>query len=86
MCANYLNCPVPPKSFPKEELTACIGSLFSNLEDRNADVRKNASDAVLGVMMHVGFSPMASVCEKLKVSGLSDIQKKCLNLLVIVVR
>lgn len=57
---------IPPKSFPKEELTACIGSLFANLEDRNADVRKNASDAVLGIMMHVGFSPMASTCEKLK--------------------
>lgn len=57
---------IPPKSFPKEELTACVGSLFANLEDRNADVRKNASDAVLGIMMHVGFSPMASACEKLK--------------------
>lgn len=57
---------IPPKSFPKEELTACISSLYSNLEDRNADVRKNASDAVLGIMMHVGFSPMASACEKLK--------------------
>lgn len=58
---------VPPKSFPKEELTACISSLYSNLEDRNADVRKNASDAVLGIMMHIGFGPMSSACEKLKV-------------------
>lgn len=46
---------VPLKTIPKEELIACVPHLYSNLEDRNADVRKNASEAVLGIMIHLGM-------------------------------
>uniref|UniRef100_A0A1B6CWX2 TOG domain-containing protein n=1 Tax=Clastoptera arizonana TaxID=38151 RepID=A0A1B6CWX2_9HEMI len=65
---------IPVKSIPKDEVLACIGTLFANLEDRNADVRKNASEAVLGVMMHVGYGPMSSACEKLKPGSQSVIK------------
>lgn len=53
---------------PKEELLICIPHLYANLEDRNADVRKNAQDAVLGIMIHLGYDSMAKQVEKLKVS------------------
>lgn len=46
---------VPHKAIPKEELVACVPHLYSNLEDRNADVRKNAGEAVLGIMIHLGM-------------------------------
>lgn len=55
------------KSVPREELMICIPHLYSNLEDRNADVRKNAQEAVLGVMMHTSYETMAKQTEKLKV-------------------
>ncbi|XP_017785300.1 PREDICTED: cytoskeleton-associated protein 5 [Nicrophorus vespilloides] len=54
------------KSVPKEEMVICIPYLFSNMEDRNADVRKNANEAVLGIMIHVGYESMAKQLEKLK--------------------
>ncbi|KAG8312018.1 hypothetical protein J6590_031481 [Homalodisca vitripennis] len=54
------------KTVPKEEMVACIPVLLANLEDRNADVRKNAAEAVLGVMMHTGYGPLYSACDKLK--------------------
>lgn len=54
------------KSVPKEELVACIPILYANLEDRNADVRKNAQEAVLGIMIHLGYESMLKQTEKLK--------------------
>lgn len=36
------------------------------MEDRNADVRKNAQDAVLGIMIHLGYETMVKQTEKLK--------------------
>ncbi|KAF5285627.1 hypothetical protein FQR65_LT13108 [Abscondita terminalis] len=54
------------KSVPKEELLACIPHLYSNLEDRNAEVRKNAQEAVLGFMIHLGYECMNKQTEKLK--------------------
>lgn len=55
------------KSVPKEELVICIPHLYSNLEDRNADVRKNAQEAVLGFMIHLSYESMVKQTEKLKV-------------------
>ncbi|XP_044737477.1 protein mini spindles isoform X3 [Chrysoperla carnea] len=57
---------VKPKSFPREELISIIPHLYSNLEDRSADVRKNAQEAVLGVMLHLGYESMLKQTEKLK--------------------
>ncbi|XP_015517850.2 protein mini spindles isoform X1 [Neodiprion lecontei] len=54
------------KQIPKEELTVCLPYLFSNLEDRNSDVRKNAQEAVLGYMIHLSYDTMARASEKLK--------------------
>lgn len=58
---------IKPKSFPREELISIIPHLYSNLEDRSADVRKNAQEAVLGVMLHLGYESMLKQTEKLKV-------------------
>lgn len=56
----------PVKSISKDELMVCIPHLYSNLEDRNADVRKNAQEAILGIMIHVGYETMVKQTEKLK--------------------
>lgn len=60
---------IPVKSIPKEELLACVPHLYSNLEDRNADVRKNAGEAILGIMIHLGYESMAKQVEKVKPSS-----------------
>ncbi|XP_043480677.1 protein mini spindles [Leptopilina heterotoma] len=57
---------IPVKQIPKEELTICLPILYSNLEDRNSDVRKNAQEAVLGFMIHLSFEAMSRFTEKLK--------------------
>lgn len=58
--------PIPVKQISKEELLACLPHLYSNLEDRNSDVRKNAQEAVLGFMIHLSYEGMARQTEKLK--------------------
>ena len=40
--------------------------MYSNLEDRNSDVRKNAQEAVLGFMLHLSYEAMLRHTEKLK--------------------
>ncbi|XP_069680440.1 protein mini spindles isoform X4 [Periplaneta americana] len=57
---------LPPKSIPKDELLVCLPHLYSNVEDRNADVRKNAQEAILPFMIHLGYVTMAKATEKLK--------------------
>lgn len=47
----------------------CIPYLYTNLEDRNADVRKNAQEAVFGIMLHTSYEAMSKQTEKLKVSS-----------------
>lgn len=64
----------PPKSIPKEELTAMVPHLYAHLCDRNADVRKNSNEAVLGVMIHLGFEPMVRALDKQKPASKKDIQ------------
>ena len=53
------------KAIAKDELTACLSVLFSALEDRSADVRKAAQDAIPGFMKHLGFPAMTKATEKL---------------------
>nr|XP_024218942.1 protein mini spindles [Halyomorpha halys] len=66
---------IPPKTIQKEELMACLPTLYSNLEDRNADVRKNACEAVLGFMLHLGFTNMIRACENIKGSGGTQVKQ-----------
>lgn len=65
ICCNF-EFSVATKSISKEELLICIPHLYSSLEDRNADVRKNSQEAVLGIMIHVGYEQMVKQTEKLK--------------------
>ncbi|CAB3384794.1 Hypothetical predicted protein [Cloeon dipterum] len=53
------------KRIPKEELIACVPHLLVCVEDRNADVRKNAQDAILPMMIHTGYEPMVRQTQKL---------------------
>lgn len=59
------------KNVPKDELIACLPYLYTNLEDRNADVRKSANEAVYGFMIHLSYQTMFHACEKVKVTNYS---------------
>lgn len=63
---NHLS--APAKSINKEEIHACTQYLFMALEDRNADVRKGANEAVLPFMIHIGYEGMMKHICKVKVS------------------
>lgn len=65
---------IPPKSISKDELLSIMPHLYTNIIDRNADVRKNANDAVLGMMIHLGYDSMFKAVEKQKPSSKKDIQ------------
>lgn len=47
----------------------CVPQLYACLEDRNADVRKKAQDALPTFMMHLGYDKMNKATGKLKVLG-----------------
>ena len=49
------------------ELDACCPPFYACLEDRNADVRKSAQDALLSVMSHLGYPKMAKRVSSVKV-------------------
>lgn len=51
---------------PKDDLVACLPHLYASLEDRNADVRKGAGEAVLPFMIHLEYDAMARHAGKLK--------------------
>lgn len=63
-----------PKTINKDELIACLPHLYSNICDRNADVRKNANECVLGIMMHLGYDAMMKAMDKQKPASKKDIQ------------
>lgn len=65
---------MPPKSINKEELVACLPHLYANITDRNAEVRKNSNDCVLGIMMHLGYDAMSKAMDKQKPASKKDIQ------------
>ena len=46
------------RSAPREDLMAMITVLYAAVEDRNADVRKAAQDAIPAFMRHLGFQKM----------------------------
>ncbi|KRF82972.1 protein mini spindles isoform X3 [Drosophila virilis] len=64
---------LPPKSISKEELTTIVPHLYAHICDRNAEVRKNANEAVLAVMIHLGFDAMARALDKQKPASKKDI-------------
>ncbi|XP_063697103.1 protein mini spindles isoform X2 [Culicoides brevitarsis] len=65
---------IPTKTIQKEELIATLPYLYACLIDRSADVRRNAGEAVLGIMIHIGYDAMMKVCEKQKPASKKDIQ------------
>ncbi|EDV49097.2 protein mini spindles isoform X5 [Drosophila erecta] len=64
---------LPPKSVSKEDLHSMVPHLYAHICDRNADVRKNANEAVLGIMIHLGFDAMSRALEKQKPASKKDI-------------
>lgn len=65
---------IPPKLISKDELLSIMPHLYTNIIDRNADVRKNANEAVLGMMIHLGYDSMFKALDKQKPSSKKDIQ------------
>lgn len=65
---------LPPKSISKDEILACLPYLYANICDRNADVRKNANEAVLGCMLHTGYELMFKAMETQKPASKKTIQ------------
>ncbi|XP_055384465.1 protein mini spindles isoform X2 [Condylostylus longicornis] len=65
---------IPVKAIPKDEIVAMLPHLYANICDRNADVRKNANEAVLGIMIHIGFESMVKALDKQKPASKKDIQ------------
>ncbi|KAK2868912.1 hypothetical protein Q7C36_000783 [Tachysurus vachellii] len=53
------------RSVPSD-FVLCVPHLYSCLEDRNADVRKKAQDALPVFMMHLGYDKMNKAAAKLK--------------------
>ncbi|XP_023178563.2 protein mini spindles isoform X3 [Drosophila hydei] len=64
---------LPPKSISKEELTSMVPHLYAHICDRNAEVRKNANEAVLAIMIHLGYEAMARALDKQKPASKKDI-------------
>lgn len=62
------------KSIQKDELVSMLPHLYANICDRNADVRKNANEAVLGIMIHLGYDAMMKALDKQKPTSKKDIQ------------
>ncbi|XP_035894341.1 protein mini spindles isoform X1 [Anopheles stephensi] len=65
---------MPTRSIPKDELLAILPHLYTHITDRSADVRKNANDAILGVMIHMGYDAMVKALDKQKPISKKDIQ------------
>ena len=53
------------KGLNKDELVACLPTLYASIEDRSADVRKPAQEAVLPFMKHLGYDTMRKGADKL---------------------
>ncbi|XP_017091916.2 protein mini spindles isoform X2 [Drosophila bipectinata] len=64
---------LPPKSVSKEDLHAIVPHLYAHICDRNADVRKNANEAVLGIMIHLGYEALVRALDKQKPASKKDI-------------
>lgn len=65
----------PPKSINKEEIHACTQYLFAALEDRSADVRKGANEAVLPFMIHIGYEGMMKHISRVKPSSKNTVMQ-----------
>lgn len=64
-----------PKSINKEEIHACTQYLFAALEDRSADVRKGANEAVLPFMIHIGYEGMMKHITRVKPSSKNTVMQ-----------
>ncbi|CAG0924320.1 unnamed protein product, partial [Notodromas monacha] len=60
---------VPVKGLAKDDVNACLPYLFSCLEDRNPDVRKNAQEVFFNFMLQVGVDGMNRAASKVKASS-----------------
>ncbi|KAM6980607.1 cytoskeleton-associated protein 5-like [Aplochiton taeniatus] len=57
---------LPTQNTVPSDLGLCVPPLYTCLQDRNADVRKKAQDALPAFMMHLGYDKMNKAASKLK--------------------
>ena len=55
------------KKVPKSDMMESVPLLYACLEDRSADVRKAANQALFSYMLHCGYESMASKTSTVKV-------------------
>ncbi|KAK3562246.1 hypothetical protein QTP86_032583 [Hemibagrus guttatus] len=63
---GWLAVKLPTLRSVPSDFALCVPHLYSCLEDRNADVRKKAQDALPVFMMHLGYDKMNKAAAKLK--------------------
>ncbi|KAI4875261.1 hypothetical protein NFI96_023924 [Prochilodus magdalenae] len=63
---GWLAVKLPTLRSVPSDLLLCLPHLYSCLEDRNADVRKKAQEALPMFMMHLGYDKMNKAAAKLK--------------------
>ncbi|XP_050528781.1 protein mini spindles-like isoform X2 [Daktulosphaira vitifoliae] len=67
---------IPSKTIPADELKVLLLPLYISLEDRNASVRNASEKAVIGFMMHLGYTTMFGACDKLKPMSVKFVREK----------
>ncbi|XP_063045140.1 cytoskeleton-associated protein 5-like [Engraulis encrasicolus] len=65
---------LPTLRVAPSDLALCMPHLYTCLEDRNADVRKKAQEALPTFMMHLGFDKMNKATGKLKPVSKTTVQ------------
>ncbi|ESO04897.1 hypothetical protein HELRODRAFT_78594 [Helobdella robusta] len=63
------------KKLPAADLKECIPILFACIEDRNADVRKKANEALMPFMMHCGYDGMLQKLSTVKPASKDTLMK-----------
>ncbi|XP_052800946.1 cytoskeleton-associated protein 5-A-like isoform X2 [Mya arenaria] len=63
------------KPLPRDEMRLCVPHLLSCLEDRNAEVRKKAQEALVPFMIHTGYESVFKATNKLKPASKDQIMQ-----------
>ncbi|XP_076471814.1 cytoskeleton-associated protein 5-like isoform X2 [Babylonia areolata] len=71
---GWLSEKLPTHKLLPAELRDCVLPVLTCLEDRSADVRKRAQDAIVPFMIHVGYNTFVKVAGKLKPASKDQVQ------------
>ena len=69
---GWLSEKLPTQKTLPPELRECALPVLSCVEDRSADVRKKAQEAIVPFMIHLGYNTFVKAAGKLKVGNPCD--------------